>query len=215
MPAHKTLKIARHAQIQTALRGSDAVSVRELTELLGVSEATVRRDLEDLERSGVVRRTHGGAVPVRELPLPDREGRQVAEKRAIATAALPLVRPGSTCFLGGGTTTLQLAELLGGLDLTVVTNSIPIASSLVTSGLRRFTDATGLDPRALVWVVAVIITGVAYVQGSPALPVFESSNPAEYLSAWLLLATGFSEMAKVIYDRILSGIPVLAGPSSA
>ncbi|MCB0913801.1 MAG: DeoR family transcriptional regulator, partial [Propionibacteriaceae bacterium] len=49
MPAHKTLKIARHAQIQTALRGSDAVSVRELTELLGVSEATVRRDLEDLE----------------------------------------------------------------------------------------------------------------------------------------------------------------------
>lgn len=93
--------------------------------------------------------------------------------------------------------------------------AIPIASSLVTSGLRRFTDATGLDPRALVWVVAVIITGVAYFQGSPALPVFESSNPAEYLSAWLLLATGFSEMAKVIYDRILSGIPVLAGPSSA
>lgn len=156
MPAHKTLKVTRHAQIQSALVDSDAVTVRELTELLGVSEATVRRDLEDLERSGVVRRTHGGAVPVRELPLPDREGRQVAEKQAIAVAALPLVAPGSTLFLGGGTTTLQLAGLLGGLDLTVVTNSIPIASSLadgrarviVIGGTLRTPELSMVGPRA-------------------------------------------------------------------
>lgn len=156
MTAHRTLKVTRHAQIRSALDGVSGVTVRELTALLGVSEATIRRDLEDLERSGVVRRTHGGAVPVRELPLPDREGRQVAEKRAIARAAATLVRPGSTYFLGGGTTTLQLAALLDGMDLTVVTNSIPIASRLaegrthviVIGGTLRTPELSMIGPRA-------------------------------------------------------------------
>lgn len=156
MTAQRTLKVTRHARIQSALDGASSITVRELTELLGVSEATVRRDLEDLERSGMVRRTHGGAMPIQELPLPERSGRNVEEKRAIARTAATLVRPGSTYFLGGGTTTLELARLLVDLDLTIVTNSIPIARELaggrtqviVIGGTLRTPELSMIGPRA-------------------------------------------------------------------
>lgn len=200
---HKPLKFARQARIQSALdspASPGGVSVRELTELLGVSQATVRRDLEDLERSGVVRRTHGGAVLVRELPRPDRESRQVAEKRAIAEAALELVQPGSTYFLGGGTTTLQLAALLDGLDVTVVTNSIPIASQLagghtrviVIGGTLRTPELSMVGPNAAE-AIRAYRAEIAFL-GAPALDAqcgFTQDGDAEAATD-----TAFLEMAR-------------------
>ncbi|MEZ5097868.1 MAG: DeoR/GlpR family DNA-binding transcription regulator [Nocardioides sp.] len=203
MVAHKPLKFARHARIQSALDSPESpggVSVRELTELLGVSQATVRRDLEDLERSGLVRRTHGGAVLVSELPRPDRESRQVAQKRAIAAAALDLVQPGSTYFLGGGTTTLQLAGLLDDLDVTVVTNSIPIATRLadgrarvvVIGGTLRTPELSMVGPRAAE-AIRAYRAEIAFL-GAPALDAecgFTQDGDAEAATD-----TAFLEMAR-------------------
>jgi DeoR/GlpR family transcriptional regulator of sugar metabolism len=150
------------AQIQQMLASGDAVTVGELTARLGVSEATVRRDLDALQESGVAQRTHGGAVAavggLRELPFPERSSVQVAEKRAIAAEAATLVRPGETIFIGGGSTTLRFAERLRETPLTVVTNSLPVARELsrsprcdviVIGGALRTPELTMIGPRAV------------------------------------------------------------------
>src|SRR5436305_1294476 len=108
-----------------------------LVKALGVSESTVRRDLEALDLAGAVKRTHGGAVysgEVRGMPaLEDRVGTANAEKVAIGRAAAALLRDGDTVLLDGGTTTLEVARALVGRPVQVVTNSLPIAQLLTAS----------------------------------------------------------------------------------
>lgn len=112
------------------------VPLPELITEMGVSESTVRRDLEHLHETGVLRRTHGGATAVSETsPLPaleERSGRQRTEKQRIAKKAAELIGDGETILLDGGTTTLEVARQLVGRSLVVVTNSLPIASLLAT-----------------------------------------------------------------------------------
>lgn len=104
----------------------------ELVKSLGVSESTVRRDLEALDLAGAVKRTHGGAVyassEARSMPAFDeRTASAIAEKRAIGRAAAALIDDGDTVLLDGGTTTLEVARALLGRPVQVVTNSLPIA----------------------------------------------------------------------------------------
>jgi DeoR family transcriptional regulator, fructose operon transcriptional repressor len=112
-------------------------SLDELVRSSGVSESTVRRDLETLDLSGAVKRTHGGAVfvgEVRSLPaFDDRAATATAEKRAIGQATAALLDDGDTVLLDGGTTTLEVARSLLGRPLQVVTNSLPIAQLLASS----------------------------------------------------------------------------------
>lgn len=101
----------------------------------GVAGETVRRDLSSLERQGVLRRVHGGALPVETLacerPVAARETEQSAEKQRIAKAALAELPTDRTVLLDAGTTTMQLAQAIpGDCRLTVVTNSLPIALQL-------------------------------------------------------------------------------------
>src|SRR5271170_3915489 len=109
----------------------------ELVKVLGVSESTVRRDLEALDLAGSIKRTHGGAVytgEVRSMPAFDeRTATAAAEKRAIGLAAAALLEDGDTVLLDGGTTTLEIARALIGRRLQVVTNSLPIAQLLASS----------------------------------------------------------------------------------
>lgn len=112
-------------------------TVEELVRASGVSESTVRRDLEVLDQAGSVKRTHGGAVcsaEVRGMPaLDDRATSQASEKRAIGREAAARVEDGETVLLDGGTTTLEVARALVGRPLQVVTNSLPIAQMLAAS----------------------------------------------------------------------------------
>jgi DeoR family fructose operon transcriptional repressor len=112
-------------------------SVAELAQTYDVTTETVRRDLAALDRAGVVRRVHGGAVPVRALHLVEqgvgeRETTRADQKDAIAAAAtefFPL--SGATVLLDAGTTTGRIAALLpADRELVVVTNSVPIAARL-------------------------------------------------------------------------------------
>ena len=156
----RTLRVSRLGQIEEMLAAADAVTIGELTARLGVSEATVRRDLDELQRSGIVTRTHGGAVAsrLRELPYPARNTLQVVEKQAIGRAAAALVTPGDTVFIGSGSTTLRLAAHLVDVDVTVVTNSLPVATELsrgrageviVVGGRLRTPELSLIGPRAV------------------------------------------------------------------
>jgi DeoR/GlpR family transcriptional regulator of sugar metabolism len=113
------------------------VPLPELVAQIGVSESTVRRDLEHLHEAGLVRRTHGGAIAVNgaaALPaFEERTGRSNAEKIAIGQRTAAIIEDGETVLLDGGTTTLEVARCLVGRTLQVVTNSLPIAHLLAAS----------------------------------------------------------------------------------
>lgn len=126
----------RQQRIQEVLRQNGSVTVRELSRLLGVSESTVRRDLQRLARQGVLSRTYGGAVAAvgAEMAFSERAKEQAAEKRAIGRTAAALVRPGETVIIDAGTTALEVARALRGVrDLRVITNSLPVAWELTRS----------------------------------------------------------------------------------
>ena len=116
------------------LAESGEVGVKELCETRGASPATIRRDLEGMERRGLLSRVHGGAVAngaLYELPLSFR-GAHRGEKRRIAQRAATLVSPGMKVGLTGGTTTTELARAIAEVsELTVVTNALNIGWELV------------------------------------------------------------------------------------
>ena len=111
------------------------MSLADFVQEMKVSESTIRRDLEVLEEQGTIRRTHGGAVYLKDssfhrLAFDDRQTTAVSEKAAIAAAAAELIPPGGTVIINGGTTCYQVAKAIGSRRLNVVTNSVPIASLL-------------------------------------------------------------------------------------
>jgi len=116
------------------------LSVNELADAYSVTTETVRRDLSELERAGLVRRVHGGAVPAEaltllETALVDRDLARAEEKERIAVAALDLLpHPGGSVLVDAGTTTSRLAaHLPSDPKLTVITNAVPIAARLASS----------------------------------------------------------------------------------
>jgi len=126
----------RRRRIMEALARRGAVGVATLSQALGCSEATLRRDLQRLEEENLLRRTHGGAMLVGDNPevelFPlDKATLQVIEKRAIADAAARLVAPGEVVALNGGTTTQDVARRIRAIaNLRVVTNSVGVAAEL-------------------------------------------------------------------------------------
>ncbi|HNP88105.1 MAG TPA: DeoR/GlpR family DNA-binding transcription regulator [Kouleothrix sp.] len=149
-----TLSLERHAQIAQLIETQGRATVEELSARFGVSEATIRRDLEKLDAQGAVRRAHGGAVAVLratpEPPVLRRADEHAAEKRQIGAAAAQLVADGDTIILGSGTTTPAVARHLGGKrNLKVITNALNIAlllanqpeiTLIVTGGLVRSSE---------------------------------------------------------------------------
>src|SRR5689334_16560619 len=148
----------RQLVILEEVRRRGAVRVAELTELLAVSDMTIRRDLDALAATGLVDKVHGGATAAGRLSTDEpgfeaKSHRQLDEKDAIARAAAELVEPGQAIGLTAGTTTWRLAHhLLDVPDLTVVTNSIQAANVLhrerrpdltviLTGGVRTPSDA--------------------------------------------------------------------------
>jgi DeoR family fructose operon transcriptional repressor len=121
----------RRAQLLELIRVRRFASLQELLHELRVSESTIRRDLELLEELGLARRVHGGVLYVGGAPaLPHFEARQPVrreQKQAIAMYTASLIEDGESVILDGGTTTYEVARLLTGRPLHIVTNSLPIA----------------------------------------------------------------------------------------
>jgi DeoR family fructose operon transcriptional repressor len=125
----------RQQQIAALARSQGRVDVASLAVDFDVTTETIRRDLTALERHGVLRRVHGGAIPVERLGFePEfaaRDASMTAEKERIAKAALAEVPMQGAILIDAGTTTLRLAEALPvDRELTVVTNALPVAMTL-------------------------------------------------------------------------------------
>lgn len=129
------LKSERKQLILERLESQQFLRLEELIDLLSTSESTVRRDLDELEAAGKLRRVHGGAELPANLQLEEsileKSVKNVQEKRMIAERAADLVGPGDVIFLDAGTTTGLLIDYLQQENLTVVTNSIHHAVRLV------------------------------------------------------------------------------------
>ncbi|MSR31589.1 MAG: DeoR/GlpR transcriptional regulator [Gemmataceae bacterium] len=127
----------RRQRVLDLVSSKGFASLADLANQIQVSESTVRRDLEFWHQQGQLRRTHGGAIFVGDggsFPsFEERTDSQLNEKQAVARAAAGRVRDGETILLDGGTTTLEVARLLLGRSLQVVTNSLPIAVLLAGS----------------------------------------------------------------------------------
>jgi len=123
----------RRERILRALRRDGKVVAAELSRTLGVSEDTIRRDLRELAEAGLLKRVHGGALPLAPAspPYAVRQTIRGAAKAQIAEAAARLARDGQLILVDGGTTTLEVARRLpADLRATVVTNSPPVAAAL-------------------------------------------------------------------------------------
>jgi DeoR family fructose operon transcriptional repressor len=125
----------RQESIVGTARAEGRVDVLTLAEKLGVTAETVRRDLTALERRGLIRRVHGGALPVERLlsepTVATKQAHAADQKLRIAHRALQEIPDRGTLLLDSGTTSLALASLIPtDMRLTVVTNSIDIASKL-------------------------------------------------------------------------------------
>lgn len=142
----------RRNRLLELVRKRGFASIPELVDELDVSESTVRRDLDALEENGSAKRTHGGVFYAGSSPrLPHFEQRQPAQwdkKRAIAHRAAELIEDGDTVLLDGGSTTYEVARMLVGRPLQIVTNSLPVANLFAADAMTDLVLVGGyMHPR--------------------------------------------------------------------
>ncbi|MDD3028331.1 MAG: DeoR/GlpR family DNA-binding transcription regulator [Erysipelotrichaceae bacterium] len=132
------LKRERLQKIVERVNATGIVTVNEIIEELGVSDMTARRDLDELDKEGLVNRVHGGAKKIimdnkHEKSHIEKHELQNEEKKEIATAASKLIKDGETIFMGPGTTLEYLAQELLTKKIRVITNSLPVFNILIQS----------------------------------------------------------------------------------
>ncbi len=212
--------------ILDGLSAGGAVDVGELSRRLSASPATIRRDLELLDRQHLLTRTHGGAVAhgvAYELPLRYKTGQHHEEKRRIAVEAAARVSEGMAIGLTGGTTTTEVARAVVEFDrLTVVTNALNIASELairrnlklvVTGGWARSESYELVGPLAdatleglHVDLACVGVDGISAASGLSTHHEVEARTNRtmmEHARRVLVVADG-SKVGKVAFARICS-----------
>ncbi|WIE65358.1 DeoR/GlpR family DNA-binding transcription regulator [Curtobacterium sp. MCLR17_036] len=220
----------RHEAIAAALQDAGRVSVADLAEHFDVTTETVRRDLGALEAAGVLRRVHGGAVPVGrssvvELSVAEREGQHGTAKSAIARAAMRLVPPtftGSIALDAGTTSAAVAAELArwepeAGATITVITNSVPIAAVLQHSAhvelhllggrVRGVTSAA--VGTATVEQIGALRPDVAFIGTNGLSAGFGLSTPDEYEAAVKGAYVLAARRAVVLADAAKHGVEAL------
>jgi len=127
----------RRSRLLEFVRQQGFASLPSLANEMQVSESTIRRDLDSLEESGSAKRTHGGVFYTGPSPklqhFDQRQKTHWEKKQVIAATASQLIEDGDTILLDGGSTTYELARLLVGRPLQIVTNSLPVANLFTTS----------------------------------------------------------------------------------
>ena len=129
------MKESRHKVILQELDQTGVVSVKNLKGLLNVTDMTIRRDLIDLEKKGLLIRVHGGAHKkvkdsLNEASHSEKTMLNIEEKKLIAKKCADLIAEGDTVFIGSGTTTDFIGDYLEGKNISIVTNSLPIFEKL-------------------------------------------------------------------------------------
>jgi DeoR/GlpR family transcriptional regulator of sugar metabolism len=206
--------------IREILEKETTKDVNSLSKYFNVSVVTIRRDLNELNRAGLIERTHGGAFTTEMLKPIDlstfqlKSNLQKEEKKLIGKYAASLVKPGNTIYLGGGTTTYWVAKNLYSVSpITVVTNSLPLANllaqiesiNLIMLGgnlkRREYTFVGEFAEKTLSNIYYdLVITGINGIHPDHGLT---SNYPAELMSDKIFLS--ISERTIVVADHTKFG----------
>lgn len=151
------LMAERYEKIVQLVNERGSIRVSELSEIFRVTEETIRRDLDKLEQAGRLRRSHGGAVSVKEqppeVPYFEREVTNVEEKKAIAAEAVKRIAAGDRIILDASSTAWYMASILPDIPLTVLTNSIKVALELAGKEKIEVISTGGIvTPRSLSYI---------------------------------------------------------------
>ena len=124
----------RRLKIAEMINRGDSVKVAQLSREFGVSESTIRRDLNELEKFGLITRTHGGAVSTQinklEATFNEKQDKYLEEKQKIGKIAAQQIQDGDTIIIDSGTTTWHIAKYIEAKNITIITNSIALANEL-------------------------------------------------------------------------------------
>jgi len=138
----------RHQKIVNLVNEKLSIRVSELSRIFGVTEETIRRDLEKLEKEELLQRSHGGAVSIKKLQSEvsylEREVTNAEEKRKIAQKAVSFIEPEDIIVLDASSTTWYMAKELPDMSLTVLTNSIKVAIELSAKEQVKVISTGGL-----------------------------------------------------------------------
>ena len=184
----------RHQLILRALRDDGPSTIVALAERLGVSPATIRRDLVRLDDEGLLTRVYGGAAPIadKDDPFTDVATVRVGEKDAVAERAAALVEDGQTVLLDIGTTAHRLARRLRGRNLTVVTSSMAVYEELA--------DDTGIQ--------LVLLGGMLRREYRSLVGFLTEDNLRQVHADWLFLGTSGVRRNGRVMDTTVVEVPV-------
>jgi DeoR/GlpR family transcriptional regulator of sugar metabolism len=222
MVGHRKLLTPEREQMILQLLGDKGMTIVELSQGIGVSEATVRRDLDSLDAQGKVVRVHGGAMraafPRIEPGFSQKASLHAAEKAAIAARAAMLINDGETIYLDGGSTVLGLVRHLAGKKgLTIVTNSLTAAFELMDSPHRLIMVGGECRPisRALVGPLTAPVIGMLHIDkafmGTIGLTIEEGSSTTDPNEAFTKeQAMKRAKKVIVLADSSKIGVPAFA-----
>lgn len=146
------LQDIRHEKILDKLRSSHSVQVVQLAKELNISESTIRRDINELDRQGKLKKVHGGAVSrdfvltAETTDVAQRKKKNVEKKDSIAKYAASLIEDTDFVYIDAGTTTERMIDYLAGSEATYVTNGLSHASKLMENGLKVYMIGGELRP---------------------------------------------------------------------
>jgi DeoR/GlpR family transcriptional regulator of sugar metabolism len=188
------LKSQRHQRILEMLRVSGQVHAAALGEAFGVSNYTIRRDLDELSEAGLLKRVHGGAVLASHVPRTYDERKQsaVREKKLSAGAAASLLKPDDVAIIDGGSTAAALIQVIPqGFPATFITHSPQAATDLLARSVREVVLLGGrMDSNSRVCVGAATVAAYS-----------EISADICYLGLWGLTING--GVTSPFYDEAL------------
>jgi DeoR family transcriptional regulator of aga operon len=211
------------SMILDRVASSGSVDVTDLAETLGVSGATIRRDLQTLSRDQRLVRTHGGAVArevTEELPAQVKATQRHPEKSRIGQAAATLVEDGAVIGMTGGSTAMQLARALAGRpNITIVTNAIDIAAELVGRAgvrlvviggiVRQSAEAVGPPAEAMLAqyhldIAFIGVDGLSAEEGCTTYDEMEAQTDLAFLrrARRTVVIADSSKLGKVTFARI-------------
>jgi DeoR/GlpR family transcriptional regulator of sugar metabolism len=218
----------RRSLILDRIRNHGRVLAADLTDELGVSVDTIRRDLRELDEAGLLRRVHGGALPRHgdASPFAARARRAPEAKASIARRAAGCVHDDQIVVLDGGTTTLEVARALrDDLRAHVITTSPPIALALADHpGLEVTVVGGTLRPNALVTVGAAAVEALRVVRADvvflgvcglhPEIGVTTEDLEERHVKAAMI--EGAAEVVALAdHDKLGTAMPVVVAPMSA
>ena len=204
----------RRNRILELLRAQGSVRVSTLGELLGVTEVTIRRDLERLERQGLLERTHGGAIHTQRMRLEplytEKHLRHQEEKRAIGAVAASLVEDGDTLLINSGSTTLQIFRHLSGKDVRIITSNMGVTLETVGLGLDIMLTGGTYREQSNSLVGPIAILTLQQVYGSKCFIGVDGISPKCGLTTPILQE---AEVARTMIERTRGEVIVVADHS--